>query len=176
MPSAASCSSSAAPSSGLNECINAATAIPHLISAFARYKITTAGEQAAILSWIALESAELKYNINHFPGNPGQGTRVMLMPPYIAKYIASIPDLKEKADAAGGDVTKLLGLVLDDEHSLASGAWFVSSQCTQDVRQGLAAGSDAGWEQFITGCVGTTVTDQRKGYWVKAKEALGISA
>lgn len=98
----------------------------------------------------------------------------MLMPPYIAKYIASMPEMKAQADAAGGDVTKLLGLVLDDEHSLGSGAWFISSQCTEEVRMGLAGGSDAGWEKFITGCVGTTVTEQRRGYWVKAKEALGL--
>lgn len=173
MPSANSCSTPAA-SAGPNECATAAQAIGPLISSFQRYKITSAGEQAAILGWIALESAEMKYNINHFPGNPGQGTRVMLMPPYISKYVASMPEMNSEAAQAGNDPVKMLQLVLDDGHSFGAGPWFVSSQCSAQVRSGLASGTEEGWNAWITTCVGTTVTDQRKGYWVKAKEALNV--
>lgn len=174
MPSASSCSSGA-PSAGPNECATATQAIGPLIASFQRYNISSAGEQAAIIAWIALESAELKYNVNHFPGNPGQGTRVMLMPPFIAKYVASMPQMAGEAAQAGNDPVKMLGLVLDDGHSFGAGAWFVSSQCTPEVRRRLAEGTEEGWSMWISGCVGTTVTDQRKQYWVKAKEALNVA-
>ena len=171
MPKASDCTTPG-PSAGPGECISAKDAVAPLISSFAQYKITTAGEQAALLSWIALESDELKYNINHFPGTPGQGTRCMLSPAFVSKYVASLPDLAGKA--GGADPAGTLKLVLDPQHSLGSAAWFLSSQCSADVRKGLQAGTQQGWEAFITGCVQTTVTDQRRQYWVKAKEALFV--
>src|SRR5947199_10077851 len=58
------------------ECATASQAVTPLISSFATYNITSAAEQAALLSWMAFESADFKYNRNHFPapGNPAQGT------------------------------------------------------------------------------------------------------
>ena len=58
------------------ECATADQAVPHIVSSFIRYGVTSRAEQAALISLMALESGEFKYNRNHFPppGNPGQGS------------------------------------------------------------------------------------------------------
>lgn len=70
------------------ECATAKQAAKFTSQSFDTYHVTSKAEQAAIISLMALESGEFKYNKNHFPGVPGQGskysflsfeTRVMLM-------------------------------------------------------------------------------------------------
>ena len=70
-----------------SECATASEAAEAFIASFAQYSVTTAAEQAALLAWVAFESAELKYNANHFPAprRPGRGTRVMLVPNFVAE-------------------------------------------------------------------------------------------
>ncbi|CRK28207.1 hypothetical protein BN1723_014102 [Verticillium longisporum] len=59
------------------ECRTAAQAAPYLIKAFSDHKVYAPAEISALLSLIAFETGDLKYNRNHFPapGRPGQGTR-----------------------------------------------------------------------------------------------------
>ena len=58
------------------ECATAEQAVPHIVHAFVRYGVKSPAEQAALISLMALESGEFKYNRNHFPppGTPGQGS------------------------------------------------------------------------------------------------------
>lgn len=70
-PTSDSCSN--APAAG--ECATSNQAAPFLIDAMAKYNITHPPEIAAVLSLIAFETADFKYNTNHYPGTPGQGTR-----------------------------------------------------------------------------------------------------
>lgn len=70
-PSSASCSD--APAEG--ECATAKTAAASISDSFETYKVSSKGEQAAIISLMAFESDEFKYNKNHFPGTPGQGSK-----------------------------------------------------------------------------------------------------
>ena len=156
-----------------SECVTASQAVEPLVSSFNQYGITTAGEQAALLSWMAFESGDFKYNKNHYPGTPGQGTRCMLSPTFVKQYVSSIPALSNKT-ASATDPAAVLQLVEPDEFSFGSAAWFLSTQCSQDVRSRLQAGTAAGWEAFVTGCVQTTVTDARKAYWTRATAALGV--
>ena len=168
-PTSTTCSHAPFPS----ECATSSEAVSPLISSFTKYNVTTAGEQAALISWMAFESADFKYNINHYPGTPGQGTRCMMSPTYVKEYAMSLSELSSKA-ATATTPAEILDLVLGNEYSFGSAAWFLSSQCSDSVKNGLAGGTDEGWEAFITDCIQTTVTDERKEYWDRAKSALQV--
>ena len=168
VPSASSCANASFPS----ECAAASEALNPILDGFTKYSITTAPEQAALLSWMAFESGEFKFNQNHFPGRPGQGTRCMMMPNFVREYVASIPELAPQA--IGKDDVAVLALVLPDEYSFASASWFYSAHCTEAVKQGVQTGSKSGWSDFLTECVGTTVDESREVYWTRAMQALGV--
>ena len=59
------------------ECRTAPVAARHISDSFEKYDINSKAEQAAILSWMAMESGEFRYSRNHFPepGTPGQGSK-----------------------------------------------------------------------------------------------------
>lgn len=101
----------------------------------------------------------------------------MQSPTFNQKYAASIPDIQGEAQSASGDVGKVLDLLLSDEkYDFGSAAWFLTSQCSADVRSALQSGSESGWESYISSCIGTTVTDDRKAYWTRAMQALGVAS
>ncbi|KAL1981294.1 hypothetical protein VTN96DRAFT_2787 [Rasamsonia emersonii] len=174
-PNSASCDNAPAP----GECSTAAQAVPFITKSFVTYNVTSLAEQAALISLMAFESGDFKYNRNHFPppGRPGQGTRNMQSPTYNQQYAASIPALASQYRSVSGNVSAVLDLLLSDEtYDFGSAAWFLTSQCTPAVRAALQSGSEAGWEGYITSCVGTTVTDDRKAYWTRAVQALGVKS
>ncbi|KAK2778759.1 hypothetical protein FQN53_001656 [Emmonsiellopsis sp. PD_33] len=158
------------------ECRSARQAAPPIQASFERYGISSAAERAALVSLMAMESGEFVYARNHFPapGVEGKGTRNMQSPTYNTLYAKSIPALSDplgKIDP--DDVGAILDLLLsNDEYDFGSAAWFLTSQCTPEVRKGLQSGSKEGWEGYLTGCVGTTVTEVREGYWRKAMEVF----
>ncbi|RAR13010.1 hypothetical protein DDE83_003676 [Stemphylium lycopersici] len=168
-PDTASCSGADFP----EECADATQATTALNKAFETYKITSKGEQAAIVAYELFESANFKYKKNHFPGRPGQGTRMMAMPPFVEQYATSVvgADAVTQAKAAGGDAGLVAVLALvnsDDEKSFGSAAWFVSSVCSADVRAGLTAETEEGWTKFLSDCVGTPVDPARNPAWEAA--------
>jgi hypothetical protein len=61
-----------APAAG--ECATAKQAAPAISKAFKKYGVTSPAEQAALISLMAFETDDFKYNKNHFPGVPGQGS------------------------------------------------------------------------------------------------------
>ncbi|KAJ5107619.1 hypothetical protein N7456_004294 [Penicillium angulare] len=159
------------------ECATASQAAKSTSKSFDEYKVTSKAEQAAIISLMAFESDDFKYNKNHFPGTPGQGTRNMQSPAFNKKYAASIPALKDKIPAVSNSPADLLDLLRDNEtYDFGSGAWFLTSQCSKDVRSALQTGSETGWQRYISDCVGTSVTDDRKEYWERAVKALGVAS
>lgn len=174
---------SGAPIAG--ECATNTQAGPFLISAMAKYSIYNPNEIAAVLSVIAFETADFKYNTNHFPapGRPGQGTRSMMMPNNVMKYAQSIEelsaDLKKVTTAA--DTTGLSddtlnavrALVLPDEYSWGSAAWYLTTQCGAGVRTALQAGGQAGFDAYM-GCLGVTATPDRLAYWTRATASFGL--
>ncbi|KAJ5326322.1 uncharacterized protein N7506_009424 [Penicillium brevicompactum] len=169
-PKSSSCDD--APAEG--ECATAKQAAQFTSQSFDTYKVTSKAEQAAVISLMAFESDDFKYNKNHYPGVAGQGTRNMQFPEFNKKYAASIPALKDKI-AGVSDPADLLDLLRNDGATdFGSGAWFLTTQCSKDVRSALADGSEAGWQKYTTECVGTTVTDDRKAYWQRAVKALGV--
>src|SRR5450432_2231504 len=76
-----------------SECATAAQAAPFIFGAMANYSITPL-EMSALLSLIAFETNEFKYNINHYPGRAGQGTRNMQIAEFNLQYALSIPELE----------------------------------------------------------------------------------
>jgi hypothetical protein len=105
-------------------------------------------------------------------GHVGQGTYNMQSGEYNLKYAQSIPVLREQLAASGTtDLNTVRNLVLADEFSFASGAWFLVTQCSAEVRQQLQMGSEEGWAQYISQCVGTE-PEPRKAYWQAAVNAL----
>ena len=178
-PASASCSGAPAG----DECATASQAAPFLIQAMVDYKLYAPGQIAAVLSLIAFETGDLKYNKNHYPGRPGQGTRNMQMAEYNLAYALSIPDLAPKAQAiapsgvAGLSDDKLnaiLALVTPDQYSWGSAAWYLTTKCEASVVSGLQAGTDAAYQAYL-GCVGTSSTPERLAYWTRAKAAFGLS-
>lgn len=98
----------------------------------------------------------------------------MQSPTYNNKYAHSIPLIADKVRQAGNDKAQLLDLLLaDKEYDFGSGAWFLVSQCSEGVREGLNGGTEEGWEGYVRDCVGTEVSEGRRGYWRRAVEVLG---
>lgn len=77
-----------APAKG--ECATAKTAAKYTAQSFDSYNVTSKAEQAAIVSLMAFESVDFKYNKNHFPGVPGQGSMFL---PFLSLSIRSLPIL-----------------------------------------------------------------------------------
>jgi len=172
-----------------DECRTAAQAAPLLNAAHKQFNITTKGEKAALVSLQAFESGDFKFDRNQ-AGNPGQGTRNEMNFPFIYQYALDTPSTKDaalKLVPDGTDLTTVsdstkndvLALMLPDDLSFASAAWFLKRSaatggtgCDQTIIDGLQAATEEGWEAYITGCVGTTVTDDRKKVYDAALAAL----
>lgn len=70
--------------------------------------------------------------------------------------------------AQGKGVDAVLALVNGDQWGFASAAWYLDTQCDASIKQGLSAGTEQGWETYLTSCVGTTATEDRTAIWRKA--------
>ncbi|KAK6360068.1 hypothetical protein TWF730_006222 [Orbilia blumenaviensis] len=169
------------------ECATAAHAAPFITEAFKQYGINTIGEAASILSLMMFETGDFQFNTNHFArpgGNPGQGTRNQMSPNFIVQYAQTF----ESTDSIKPGITpenigeqtdevknKVLALVLGDDRTWASGAWFYKTHppcaavmpALQKTPVSLAA-----WTQYIQGCIDTPVADRARNFKL-AVEALG---
>jgi len=165
-PTSATCSTV-----GSSGCRTADQVARWIGKSFTSFSISSKAEQAAVFGLMAFESAEFKYNINQ-QGHVGQGTYNMQSGAYNLKYAQSIPVLREMLAVVGTtDLNMVRKLVLADEFSFASGAWFLVTQCSAEVRKQLQTGSQQGWAQYISQCVGTE-PEPRKAYWQAAVAAL----
>jgi len=151
---------------GTPSCRTADQAAPFLNDSFQKYGFKTVGEQAAIFSLMAFESYYFLYDVN-LSGTPGQGTRAMMMFNYVLPYALQTnatavhqiqPSLTSSstADAVpnSDDRNAIRATVLGDELSFGAGAWFLRTQCSPDVAQGLQAGTEDGFRGYMN-CVGT---------------------
>ena len=123
---------------------------------------------------MAFESGDFKYNVNVFPGRPGQGTRNMQSATFNEQYALSIPALSAKVAAAKG--TSNLNAIRDlltanDDYDFGSAAWFLKTVCKPDVIKSLASGSLDGWKAYVKDCVGTD-PEPRQAYHERAMKAL----
>lgn len=63
------------------ECATAEQAALFITASLQTYNVTSRAEQAAVIGLMAFESVEFKYNRNHFPGRPGQGSAYLHLHP-----------------------------------------------------------------------------------------------
>lgn len=81
---------------------------------------------------------------------------------------------EEKVSAANAEgENAVLELVLPDEPSFGSAAWFQATQCTEQVREGLRSGDQQGWANYLSSCVGVQNAEDRESIWRKAVAVLG---
>jgi hypothetical protein len=126
------------------------------------------------------------------PGRPGQGTRSLMQFPSVYQYavdtantscqaLALVPKTTQDLDSVSDDTKNAVReLVLGDRLSFASAMWFYAQSgeskkgCTQvdGMVEGLQVRTVTGWENYITKCIFTTVTDERKTVWEKTLNAL----
>ena len=171
-PESATCTGAPYPA----ECATASDATPWINLAFHTFSIHAFGTQAALLSLMLYESGSFRYNINHYPGVPGQGTRNMQSSAFNLKYAQWLAvnmtysgiSLQQVAEADKEGSVQVLALVKGERWSFASAAWFLATQCNEEISRGLAALTEEGWDTYLTDCVGTTVTDDRTAIWKKA--------
>jgi hypothetical protein len=166
--------------SGNTDCRTAKQAAPFLIDAFQKYDIYDPKEMAAVLALMAFESGDFQYKRNQVPGTAGQGTANMQMAPFNLLYAKSIPELASKfegVDSAEGmskdELSDLLDAVTVDKYNFATGAWFLATQCKQNVRDAFKKDADEGFEVYIKECVGTDVEPRLEVFGI-AKEAFGL--
>lgn len=166
MPTSGTCENS-------TECRTSGQAKPYINEAFSRLNIASKAEQAAVIALMAFESGELKFNTNQ-AGVVGQGTRNMQSGQYNLKYAEGIPELGTKlAEIGTEDLNAVRELVLPDKYSFKSASWFLVTQCHEVQRAELQKGTRAGWELYITECVGTDPAP-RSAYWETAMKELGV--
>ena len=172
-PNSGTCDSAPQPS----QCRTADQVAPLLNRVFNMYQIASPGEMAAIASLVAFESTDFKYNRNYFPGIPGQGTRNMQSAAFNLVYAQSIPALSASVAGESTAPNEVLDLLtMNDEYDFGSAAWYLSTQCSESIRDGLQNGSPASWQAYISGCVGTTPTPDRQAYWQRAAQAFGATS
>ena len=168
-PTSNTCAGATYPS----ECRTAEQALPFILQSFDTYSITSAGAQAAIISTIAFESGDFKYQIHHFPNPvPGQGTRNMQSTAFNAQYATSL-QLGTVEQAGPNEI--LDALISSATYDFGSAAWFLDTQCGSAVKTGLATGGMDGYMAYLT-CIGTTMTPDREAYWQRANSAFGIQS
>ena len=179
MPGSTSCQAKVA------DCRTAEQAAPHYINAFQRYDIWNTAEMAAVLALVGLESGELQYSHNVFPGRPGQGTNAMLMPNFVFEYARSIPELKGELDAIttatspdgqSADVLNaVLALVQRDEFNFGAGPWYYHAHGSQATKAAFAGGDiEAGWKSYMADVGVDGANAERVAFWTKAKAAFGL--
>ena len=89
----------------------------------------------------------------------------------VCKNCGITPQQVATAEASGP--VDVLRLVNNDEWGFGSAAWFWSTQCDDSVKQGLKAGTEAGWEAYLSSCIGTTATEDRTAVW---RSAMALKA
>ncbi|KAL7271381.1 hypothetical protein RUND412_005871 [Rhizina undulata] len=193
-PGSASC---ATPTFAADECVTATDATPFINKAFAAYGFTTLGQKAALLGLMTLESGDFQANVNHYPGRPGQGTKAMLMFPFIYQYAYSQSALQSQVLALSGGQklegdavsnvatstqSQILALVLPNQYTFGAAPWYLASSgsCTTDTAASLSSNGYAGFASYISQCVGAgEVTADRLAKWcaaVNILKPLGMSS
>ena len=127
---------------------------------------------------MAYESLDFSVAHNLFPGVAGQGTYTMIQPEWVAQYAAT-ESFAAQAASLASDPAALLDLVNSGgDCKWATAAWFYCTQCSDGIKTGVQSGTQAGWEAFLSQCVGTDPSEgggdtSRLAYWQRAMSALG---
>jgi hypothetical protein len=168
-PDSASCTNADKPL----ECRTSDLAAKAITDSFAQYKVICPHEKAALIAWMAFESGSYKYHQHYFPSFvAGQGTRTMMSSQFTSLYAQATLPADQWAQVQGnGDA--IIQALLPDELSFGSAAWFLTTQCSPQVRTALQSGSEDGARQFFTSCVYTSYGEDRATLWEAAHAQVG---
>ncbi|PIA15377.1 hypothetical protein COEREDRAFT_87992 [Coemansia reversa NRRL 1564] len=166
------------------ECVTNAEALEPINKAIRKFGVIERGEIVATIAWMLEETQGWKYNINHFPGNPGQGTRTLMLWKYVNMYaqqvqsnayikaIGSFSNDPETAD----DKTKnnVRELVLNDNDSFGAGFWYIATQETDfhNSDTQLRDGNKDDYKVYVDKGIDTLWSDSRGTWWDKVNSAL----
>ena len=91
------------------------------------------------------------------------------------KYASSIPALSPALTALSpGDLTGVRKLLVsNDVYDFGSAAWFLSTQCSPEIRSGLQSGTTAGYQAYVSDCIHVPASGDRQAYWDRACRAFG---
>ncbi|PVF98374.1 hypothetical protein CPB86DRAFT_705243, partial [Serendipita vermifera] len=121
-------------------------AAPFINASFKKYNFTTVGEQAALFSLMAFESGNFKFDVNMFPGRPGQGIHAIRADLNSNSRAADVPSDDQK--------NQIRATVLGDELSFASAAWFLRTRCNASISEGLKSASTEAFNNYMgSGCI-----------------------
>ncbi|KAI0244554.1 hypothetical protein L0F63_007102, partial [Massospora cicadina] len=185
-----SCGRAMAGAEGEN--ISCNKALPYIKQAFDQYNLVTPEQMAFYISVISVESSNLSYNRNHFPGRPGQGTRSMMMPENLHAFLNSSPKIlkdhpeltqiakKSAKDMSNNDKEKLLNVLMQDEYSFLPGAWWISEggeklmkpSCNHFKSKLIQGASKSTIDDLNTNCLGVGKDPARIMVYHRALEAV----
>ncbi|KAJ1643449.1 hypothetical protein J3B02_003145 [Coemansia erecta] len=170
-----SCASVSTPS----ECAPNSRAVMAINHAIAKYGVTSTGEIAALIALMAYESADWQYNINHYPGRPGQGTKAMLMYDFIEKYAQQVHQSEAtrvlisggNSDSAKNSVREL---VLNDDDSFGAVFWYLVTQAPafHNNPAKLRAGNADDFKEYVVNGVNAGWDDKRMSIWNQVNSAF----
>ncbi|KAJ2495548.1 hypothetical protein GGH96_006355, partial [Coemansia sp. RSA 1972] len=159
------------------ECALNSEVLVSINQAIRQYGVSARGEIVATLAWMLFESGNWQYNINHFPGNIGQGTRTMMTWEYVAEYAQTLhPDAYAKVlgsdtVSAADNTTKtdVIDLVLNNNDSFGSGFWYLTTQAASFHGNAncLRDGNQADFQKYVEDGIITTWTTEREAIWTK---------
>ncbi|KAJ2359065.1 hypothetical protein IWW50_000263 [Coemansia erecta] len=154
-----------------SECATNDSAAKAITHAMAKYNVKRRGEVVALISLMAYESKNWEYNINHFPGRAGQGTRAMLMYNFIYTYAQSLYPDKVSSSAANSEsateMNSVRGLVLGGDDSFGAAFWYLTTVAKEfhGDEGKLRSGNIDDFKAYIENGVHTSWDDERAEIW-----------
>ncbi|KAJ2725892.1 hypothetical protein GGI07_000937 [Coemansia sp. Benny D115] len=128
------------------------------------------------------ESDNWIYNINHFPGKPGQGTRSMIQYEFIEPYAKELhPDeygmiMKDNLEPnSNKTMNAVRELVLNDDDSFGSGFWLLAKKKTEfhNAKDKLRDGNLDDFKDYMKNGIGLeSYEDIRTPVWNAVNNAI----
>ncbi|KAJ2310538.1 hypothetical protein H4R23_003430 [Coemansia sp. Cherry 401B] len=151
-------------------CANNKRAVAALNAAAQKYGITERSEMVAVVALMAFESGSWQYNVNLYPGRPGQGTKAMLMYDFVYAYAKQLyPSQVQDAWQSSTDtdtMNNVRALVLGDDDSFGAGFWYLTTKAAEYHNSGkLKDGDLASFQDYCTSAVGASWDSERQAVW-----------
>ncbi|KAI9297648.1 hypothetical protein K502DRAFT_312578 [Neoconidiobolus thromboides FSU 785] len=130
--------------------------------ALTKYSITKNEQIAYYLSTVSIESGNLTYNKNHFPGRPGQGTYSMLLSHNLFEfYKMEYKNQNNYNETNDSSKIQLLAYLNQNSLSFLPGAWWmakgaalIQNPSCSSLLKDLVGSNDSKVTQLFTTCLG----------------------
>ncbi|KAJ9054664.1 hypothetical protein DSO57_1011666 [Entomophthora muscae] len=171
--------------------ITCGKAADYINKALAKYNLNAPAQVAFFLSIISVESGNLTFNKNVWPGRPGKGTRSMMMPINLHAFLkdspeilASHPSLRSIAEKPYDDTndkakTDVLDVLMQPEYSFEPGAWWIQKGaekmqpgCTRFYSTLESEVTITTLDALLKSCVGVDSNEARRQAFETALKAI----